>query len=104
VRRMPPDAGSQFGVPGEDRLAGRAGSKMLLERHAARQIELLVEIGVQPVTALGAVHVMTPAGCVAGAAAAACELAQAATSRCRAECRRSPRSPCTTDLRALSAR
>src|SRR5262245_33589211 len=104
VLGMPPDARAQRRQALERRLAGLASGEMLLDRHGAREIELPVKIGVHAAAALYAVHLMTPAGLAADVAAAACVRERAATSRYRAECRRSPRSPCTTSPPALSAR
>ena len=98
------DARLQRGLPGEDRLAGRAGSEMLVERHDARQIELLVEVGVQAAAAFGAIHVRTPAVPAADAAATVFARERGETSPCRAESSRSPRSPCRAGLRVRAAR
>src|SRR5258708_5945373 len=94
----------QRGLLREDRLARRAGGEVLVDRHDARQIELLVEIGVQAAAAFSAIHVRTPAVLAAGTAATVCARATTATSPCRGESSRSPRFPCTAGLRAPAAR
>src|SRR5204863_4916654 len=87
----------------EDGLALRARGEMLVDGDRARQIELLIEIGVQAALCFGAVHIRTPR-CFADAAAGASARERGATSRCRSARSRPPRSPCTRDPRARAAR
>jgi len=61
--------------------------------HEAERIELLVEIRVEAAESVGAIHVSSPE-LASDAAAVICARAKGATSRCRLECRRSPRFPC----------
>ena len=47
---------SQPGLPGEYRPAGFAGRQVLIDRHDARDVQLLIDIRVQAATDIGAFH------------------------------------------------